>query len=221
MCTLAPYQACNDAYTEDNRRQRTENSWEVCRLQEQAFVALMLPAELTARVNKVVQDLSDRYNTRVSTAGPHITLIPPFNVSESQLEHFKTDLKEFSASHAPVQVHLQGFSAFPKRVLFVDVYSPDELYSLKESLDNALPSSRHFLPVPRLKFNPHVSVASKGVKERSFDAAWAELQSKPFEGSWTATELTLLLFKDQKRWVEAEKFSFGGNEPGGSPACSQ
>jgi 2'-5' RNA ligase len=196
-------------------RQYTENSnGDGSNLQEKRFfVALMLPAEIAAKVTEVIQFLSEHYNTRVSTAAPHITLIPPFHATASQLEHLKIDLREFSAFHVPIQVHLQGFGAFPKRVLYVDLSSPGEIVSFKGSLDESLPRSRHFLPVPCLEFVPHVSVASKRVQRRGvFDAAWAEIQSKTFEGSWTAMELTLLCFDNNNRWVEVEKFSLGEKE---------
>lgn len=175
-------------------------------LQEQWFVALMLPAELTERVNCVSKDLSERYNTQVSTAAPHITLIPPFHATKAQLTHLKTDLREFSAAQAPVQVTLQGFQAFPKRVLYVNVTSPGEIGPLKSSLDDALPRSRHFLPASRGGFVPHVSVASKKVQKNAFDAAWGELQNKEFEGAWLATELTLLLFENNRQWAESDRF---------------
>lgn len=174
-------------------------------------MALMLPTELTTRVNDVVQELSSRFNTRVSTAAPHITLIPPFHATKFQLECLKADLKEFSANQEPFQVQLKGFSAFPKRVLYVDVATTGALVPMKSSLDSALHRSRSFLPPPRGRFVPHVSVASKKVKQSAFDSAWEELCDKDFEGSWCAAELTLLLFEDNKQWVEMERFPLEGN----------
>lgn len=173
-------------------------------------MALMLPAELAARVNLVAKDLSERYSTRVSTASPHITLIPPFDATKSQLGQLKADLKKISKTQAPFEVNLKGFNAFPKRVLYVDVANRGEVGLLKGALDVALARSCSFIPASRGKFVPHVSIASKKVQKTIFDEAWGELQNKEFEACWRATQLTILLFEDGKQWVEAERFSLQG-----------
>ena len=92
----------------------------------------------------------------------------------------------------------------------MDVDAPGEVGPLKQALDRVVASRCPFLPASRGKFVPHVSVASKKVQKKAFDDAWGELQNQAFEGSWRATQLTLLQFEGGKQWVEAEQFSLQG-----------
>lgn len=179
-------------------------------LQDLWFAALMLPATLSARVETVTEELSSKFQTGVSTAPPHITLIPPFRMGDRDLATLEAALDTFSNACTPVQMDVSGFGCFQPRVLYVDVVR-GEIIDAKERLDAVVQERCPFVPRDRRGFNPHVSVASKRVTPDSFAEAWAYLKDRDFEGSWVGNEITLLKFDDRSHaWSAYRTFKLVG-----------
>eukprot|EP00892_Ulva_mutabilis_P009486 jgi/Ulvmu1/690/UM010_0062.1 len=165
------------------------------------FAALMLPNELSVRVGTIIQDVSSKFDTGVSTAPPHITLIPPFRMEQANLPALETTLTAFAGGCAPVQIDLRGFGCFEPRVLYIDVVR-GEVMGVKERLDAAVQGQCAFVPMERRSFTPHVSIASKRVTPESFEEAWAYLHDQDFEATWLGSEISLLKFNGRtKAWV--------------------
>jgi 2'-5' RNA ligase len=184
------------------------------RVQGRWFIALMVPKSLSEGIQNIIKDLTDRYKTRVSTAGPHITLVPPFEATGAELAGVCSSLRSWAEMQVPTRVELDGFGAFGKRVLFVDVEHAPGLMGLQNSLETQVRQENDFLPAPRKPFIPHVSVASKRVRKDTFEIMWIdELKDKEFTGSWLATNVTLLKFKDGVQWVEDQHFELAGDDP--------
>jgi 2'-5' RNA ligase len=179
------------------------------------FIALVPPEPIQAYARTVQQDFWERYRSRKAlNSPPHITLQPPFNWPETNIEPLLTSLKEFSQAWAEVAISLNGFAAFPPRVIYLDVVKSPELMALQTALMTFLethlkivdPHSRH------RPFKPHLTVAFRDLKPAAFRKAWPEFQDQSVELAFIAQALTLLRHNGQ-RWEIYRQFDFGANHP--------
>lgn len=172
------------------------------------FVALVPPEEILDRATAVIEDLTARYQTRTAKAPPHITLVPPFELAVNAIGPVKAVLAAFARRQVSFGVTLDGFSAFPPRVLFIDVVRSPQLLQCKAELEDCLvqhcdlPRDRH------PQFNPHMTIAARKLDRAKFKTMWAELEPQPFDGAWKSHALTLLRYENQ-RWHVDQVFEFG------------
>lgn len=172
----------------------------------------MLPPEpLFSQIHLLKQKLSERYNTRAALKSPpHITLHMPFLRSERKESQLIAALEQFASAHKPVAVTLDNFSAFPPRVLFVNVLNTPELSSLqlelfrwcriKLNLFNANYQDR--------PFHPHITLAFRDLKKDLFEQALQDLQSESLHGNFMADAITLLKH-DGKQWQRFREILLG------------
>ncbi len=163
------------------------------------FVALVPPEEIQARAIAVIEDLTARYQTRTAKAPPHITLVPPFELAVNAIGPVKVVLAEFAQRQVPFGVTLDGFSAFPPRVLFVDVVRSPQLLQLKAELEDCLVQQCDLPRDSHPQFSPHMTVASRKLDRAKFKEMWAELEPQKFDADWEVNALTLLRY-EQQRW---------------------
>lgn len=172
------------------------------------FIALVPPGAIQEQAEAVIEDLTARYQTRTAKAPPHITLVPPFELAVNAMGPVKQALAGFAQQQQPLGVTLEGFSAFPPRVLFIDVARSPQLLQLKADLEACLvqqcdlPSDNH------PQFNPHMTVASRKLDRAKFKTMWQELEGQAFNASWHCDELTLLRY-EQQRWHFDQAFKLG------------
>jgi len=175
------------------------------------FVALLPPTAIQAQATEIIEDLTERYHTRTAKAPPHITLMPPFELTLNAMGPVKRALREFSQQQEPVQVTLDGFSAFPPRVLFINVMRSPQLLKLKTDLEDCL-VQRCDLPQDRhSSFNPHVTVASRKLNRAKFEQMWTELKPQQFSAAWESDAVTLLRYEKQG-WQVEQTFALGQRE---------
>ncbi len=163
------------------------------------FIALVPPEDIQAQATAVVEELTARYQTRTAKAPPHITLMPPFELAVNAIGPVKRSLADFARQQQPLQVTLDGFSAFPPRVLFIDVVRSPQLLQLKAELEACLVQQCGLLPDNHPRFSPHMTVASRKLDRAKFKQMWGELESLSFEAAWESNAVTLLRYEKQ-RW---------------------
>lgn len=169
----------------------------------------MPPLEVHNYASQVIQELSDRYQTRTSKSPPHVTLQPPFESFLEQITFLEQRLSDFASQQSAVPVTLSGFGAFAPRVLYINVLKTAELLALQsalaayleENLKIADPKSRD------RSFSPHLTVASRNLTSQTFKQAWTELQARQVEFEFVGDRLTLLIHDDQ-RWQIRSEFPF-------------
>lgn len=180
------------------------------------FIALLPPQAIQDQATAVIEDLTARYQTRTAKAPPHITLVPPFERAANAMGPVRRSLADFAQQQVPFPVMLDGFGAFPPRVLFIDVVRSrselltelPQLFRLKAALEECLVEQ---CGLPRDKhpwFSPHLTVASRKLDRAKFKTIWAELASQNFDATWQASALTLLRY-EQQRWHIDQVFRFG------------
>jgi 2'-5' RNA ligase len=170
------------------------------------FIALIPPDDVQAYALEVIHSLSDRYRTSTAKAPPHITLSPPFYWSPADYDRLEAQLVQFGQAHGEIPVQLLGFGAFAPRVLYLNVVRSPELLALQADLTNALEETLGIVDAHKSRpFAPHVTVASRRMTRSIFQQAWAELQPRCVEFSFTATAIVLLAH-DGQRWQIQRQF---------------
>lgn len=169
------------------------------------FIALVLPEPILGRVEKLKQIVATEFGSKVCLKAPaHITLIPPFWHSEEKL--LQTTLKSFHW-HTPIELHLNGYGTFGKKVLFIKPEPNEDLILLQQSIVNHFQSAIGFENKKNkpYSFNPHVTIGNRDWNETQFTAAKAYFtQNHPFEDSCLLTSISLLKLTSGK-WNRVEE----------------
>ncbi|MBD2256425.1 2'-5' RNA ligase family protein [Pseudanabaena sp. FACHB-2040] len=174
------------------------------------FVALLPPTEVQAEATAIKTYFQEHYQSQAALRSPpHITLQPPFEWAKDDLDQLFQALAAFALNQPPVPMGLSGFSAFPPRVIFINVVKTAELMALQPTLMDWL-EVRLGIANARSKnrpFSPHLTVAFRDLKPGAFRHAWPEFEHRPFRADFTVPELTLLIH-DGYRWQIAQNFPF-------------
>ncbi|HMO32380.1 MAG TPA: 2'-5' RNA ligase family protein [Lacibacter sp.] len=158
------------------------------------YFALVCPPDVDARVLTWKHWMQERFGCRNALRSPaHITLIPPFWGADAAAADLQQALRSFSSNTPPLDISLNGFSHFKRRVLFLAVEPHPELSRLRLELEahlqQQLPGGIH--PDDR-PFHPHVTIATRDLKPDGFLQAWQRLEYEPFDAVFTTDSITLL-----------------------------
>jgi len=173
------------------------------------FIAVLPPEDLQREVTAFKQHIADTWGARHALKSPpHLTLQPPFAWPEKDLGSLKKCLVEFASRESLFEVSLQGFGAFPPRVVFIKPLKNRFLEQIFQNLIHSLERDLGFSdPRNRRPFHPHMTIAHRDLDERDFPDVWAFFREKKFERKFEATALTLLR-NVQGKWAIEENFHF-------------
>ncbi|MBM0742116.1 2'-5' RNA ligase family protein [Phormidium sp. CLA17] len=164
------------------------------------FVALVPPPEIQAIVDDIKRQFAEEYASQAAQKSPpHITLQPPFAWMPQELPKVEEQLAKFSMQQTPFEVELNGFAAFPPRVIYVDVVKPAALLNLQTSLMADLEATLEIVheASKRRSFTPHMTVASQDLTPPNFNAAWQSFQERSLQIKFLASSLSLLIHDEQ------------------------
>jgi len=169
-------------------------------MNQKFFIALLPPDSIQDEVRQIQYDFLDRYSTQATLkAPPHITLIPPFELSSDRLEPLQIELEKFSKTRSPFTVNLSGFAAFPPRVIYLKVVSNPILPNLYVDIAATLANNLDILdPYASRPFVPHMTVAFRDLTSENFERAWAEFGDRQIQFEFKVINLTLLAHDGQK-----------------------
>ncbi|WP_445386623.1 2'-5' RNA ligase family protein [Robiginitalea sp. IMCC44478] len=173
------------------------------------LLALVPPEELREEVRRLKEEMKVRFQASHALKVPaHITLQMPFWRTLPQLEKLEVYLEDFSIGQSPFEIDLSGFAAFPPRVIFIKIANPgpiEKIYrTLQEKVNEVLEISK---PSRQLPFHPHMTIATRDLKESAFEQAWPEFSGRRFERSFTAKSL-FLLRHNGKFWEWFREYPF-------------
>lgn len=175
------------------------------------FIALVPPAPFRQEAYALKEHFRDQYGSKASlNSPPHITLYPPFNLQKSE-EHFIAALQQKSRLFSPFEVRLNGFDAFPPRVIFINVEPSVHLRQLQQEINDLVPGFSEKEKKERVeerRFHPHMTVAFRDLSRSAFKEAWAKYKGEPLQYQWTAENLTLLRHNG-RYWDELKQLAFG------------
>jgi 2'-5' RNA ligase len=165
------------------------------------FVAIIPPEDIHAEVQAFQERIADKYQSKAALKNPpHITLFPPVELQEASEKQFIALLNEVAIHHHPFEVSLNGFAAFPPRVIYVKPEKELRMNILsREIVDNFI---HHIAPVMELrtfKFKAHITIAYRDLDPSIFPAAWGEFKNKKYERAFTVHEICLMRH-DGKKW---------------------
>lgn len=174
------------------------------------FVALLPPQPIQEYVTEIKHDIAERYDSRHALKSPpHITLQPPFKWMPNRFDNLQHSLASFAQSQPPMSITLDGFSAFPPRVIYINVARTPPLLTLHRALIEHLEATVGLVD-PKEKsrpYAPHMTVAFRDLTKQNFKLAWNELKEKSLHFEFTAANLTLLVHTGQ-RWEVYKEFPF-------------
>lgn len=174
------------------------------------FIALLPPIEIQNQITEIKHYFAEQYKSRHALKSPpHITLQPPFKWLTENTAQLEQHLSLFTQNYSPIPITLSGFSAFPPRVIYVDVIKTPELLKVHQDLMAYLEKNLNIVDEVSKKrpFSPHVTVAFKDLTRPAFKAAWPEFKQRSLHFEFTTPQLTLLIHDGQK-WNIKTEFSF-------------
>jgi len=174
------------------------------------FIALVPPQSIQDQANEIKQYFADRYASRAAQKSPpHITFQAPFEWPLDQMPQLVQPLEEFAANRPAIPITLDGFAAFPPRVIFIDVHRTPELVGRQQELAVFL-AERCGIVDTRSQgraFAPHMTVAFRDLTRQNFKVAWQEFEGRSLFAEFIATHLVLLIHTGQ-RWIVHQEFPF-------------
>jgi 2'-5' RNA ligase len=174
------------------------------------FVALIPPQDIQEYANQIKQYFADNFASRsAQKSPPHVTLQPPFEWADGDVSRLEASLSKFASEQQSFSVTIDGFAAFPPRVIYIDVVKSQELLTLQADLMAHMEASLGIVDEVGKKrpFAPHMTVAFRDLTKQNFRAAWPEFVQRQFHFEFTADKLTLLIH-DGMRWNIKSEFGF-------------
>ncbi|AWB93267.1 2'-5' RNA ligase family protein [Aeromicrobium chenweiae] len=164
-------------------------------------VAIPVPDPYGTQLREKRADFGD---PMAETVPSHVTLIPPTEVADDQLDGVCAALERASATLPPFPMRLRGTGTFRpvSPVVFVAV---SQGISYTEMLAKCVRKALHS-PDPEFPFHPHVTVAHN-LDDASLDRAYDELND--FECRFTVSEFALYHHEDGSGWVPQRSFPLG------------
>lgn len=181
-------------------------------MNQRFFVALLPPDFIQNEVRQIQFDFDSRYSSKATLkAPPHITLIPPFDLSNDRIEPLQVELEKFAKTRSPFMINLSGFAAFPPRVIYLDVVPNSFLPNLYVDMAAILANTLSIIdPYASRPFVPHMTVAFRDLTPENFERAWSEFRDRKINFEFEANNL-ILLAHDEQKWNVLSKFAFLDN----------
>ena len=171
------------------------------------FVAILCPEQLDRKIFQLKQWMKERFGCIVAMKSPaHIALVPPFWFETEKevwlvqtLNSFKTDLDQ-------LEIQLNGFSHFGKRILFAQIAKNTGLEELKKQVGNHFTSTfADSIKQDDRPFHPHVTIATRDMKPSHFAEAWEYFRDKQFTEIFSSKTISLLKLSPVKWNLFAEQ----------------
>ncbi len=162
-------------------------------------VAIALPEPWARELQDYRTALGDETATLIPT---HITLVPPVDLTEEEIEDAEQHLAAAAAGTDPFEIHLRGTGTFRP-------VSPVVFVSLVEGISQCEALAARVrqgpLDVPLLyPFHPHVTIAHH-LPEQVMDRAFDELAG--FECTFETGEFHLYRHDEENGWRPARDFA--------------
>ncbi|BAU14908.1 hypothetical protein LEP3755_54640 [Leptolyngbya sp. NIES-3755] len=174
------------------------------------FIALLPPQAIQEYATEVKCHFDQYYASRHAfKSPPHITLMPPFRWKHEYFAVLKESIEAFALSQSPISIILDGFGAFPPRVIYINVDRTDALLTLHRRLIEHLDTSIGLIDAKEKSrpYAPHLTVAFRDLTKQNFKMAWQEFKDRSLHFEFVASNLTLLKH-DGQRWQIHAEFPF-------------
>ena len=173
------------------------------------FLALLTPPEVNSKVLEWKYYMREHFGCVVAMRSPaHITLIPPFWMTEELEEQLKADSEAFAEKQSPFKIELQDFDAFRPKVIFLHVKPSTRLTNLRSELENDLLLREKFpLKQESRPFHPHITIANRDLLRKDFPVAFDHFRKISYTKAFDATDVALLKHVNGE-WRVEKRFEF-------------
>ena len=171
------------------------------------FVAIVCPQEIDKDVLQFKNWMKEQFGCVVALKSPaHITLIPPFWLDEEKEKKLLETLQAFKSETNELEIQLDGFSKFGKRVLFIRVLENPGLDKIKNETEyHFVNSFGDLVKKDDRAFHPHVTIANRDLKPADLEKAWEHFEKKVFKENFSSQTISLLKLTAGKWKVIGEK----------------
>jgi len=171
------------------------------------FIGIIPPEPVYTEVREFQQHMADAYHSKEALkTPPHITLIPPFQISEVREPELISFLERFASQQQPFELSVDGFGSFTTGVIYAALKAEDNLQKLEKDLSLSFYKKFIVARGPSHAYIPHITIAFKDLMPPIFPKAWDEFKSKLYRRKWKLQEITLLKHSG-KEWAIDRKFS--------------
>ena len=96
------------------------------------FIAILTPDHINRQVLEWKYYMLQQFKCKVALKSPaHITLIPPFNMPDTDQQQMTSILNRLANEQNKFTIHLKNFAAFKPKVIYVHVQPNQQLHDLK------------------------------------------------------------------------------------------
>lgn len=173
------------------------------------FIALVPHQELVDEIRELKEEVKILTEAKSILKSPaHITIQKPFKRFASEEPQIIKSLRHFSTHQKPFYIELDGFDAFPPRVIFIRVKDHTQITGLHSGLKEILTGELSFSSAELMDdIHPHVTLSTRYLTASGFNSAWPVFEGREFTASFKAHELCLLKHDGQK-WNIFYRFKF-------------
>ena len=144
------------------------------------YITLLCPPEIDEPIAAHKDMMKETFGCEVAAKSPaHLTLVAPFFLSDGKYRELLERLEAFESIVSEIHVDVNGYGQFHERVIFADVQVTDNLNAMQEQLETYLRNGGFpFIKEAKKPFHPHITIATRDLKEADFAAAWANFEGK-------------------------------------------
>ena len=172
------------------------------------FIALIPPEKISSTLFGFKQEVAQKYLSKAALRSPpHVTLHMPFKLTAKKKDKLVNSLTKLCLGHEAFSITLNGFGAFPPRVIYIKVEPNERLALFQKHLGELMAKNMfiHNLNYRNKPFKPHITIAFRDLNKQRFNEAWAYYSSQSFEVNFQANSITLLKH-DGKIWLPELSF---------------
>lgn len=171
------------------------------------FIALVPEGKVREEATRLKEEMRELFNLKYALKSPpHVTIKMPFTYNELKEERLVSKLAKFFDIYASFQLQFKGFGRFGSRIIFVDMKPSHELNRLQEALNEYCKSELKLVnELSDKAFHPHMTIAFKDVKPKSFDVYWKYVQNKEFNAFYPVEDIALLK-RIEGKWEVIHRF---------------
>jgi len=159
------------------------------------FIAVVPPLPEREKLWSLKREFSEKYATKAALRSPpHITLHMPFQFRNDREQILINTLGKVYQDFPEFDVCLNGYGAFPPRVIYADVGANELLHQLQKDTMALMKKAFHIFNANYRErpFRPHLTLAFRDLKKGMFHQAWEEYQEKELTICWRTKSVALL-----------------------------
>lgn len=167
------------------------------------MAALEPPEKVSSEIRMLQTEFVEKFGSAAALKPPvHITFSPPEQLSETELETYRRQIKNISQKYGPMNIEIDGFDFFEKnRVLFLRVKENAQLLEMQNSFAFGKTNP------DRRTYHPHITIGYRKILPEIFENIIREYQDRDFHKIFQVNSIQLWRYEN-KSWNTIQRFPF-------------